>query len=162
MLRKLKPKDAEAMLDWMHDSEVTKNYRRNFSTITKDVALNFIENSFTPENQHFAIVDDADNYLGTISLKNICELDRHAEYAIVTNRKAWGTGVARKATEEILKYAFETLRLHKIYLTVLVENVRANKFYKKCGFELEGTLRDHVFIDGSYKNLYWCAIINTK
>ncbi len=155
MLRKLLDKDADKMLEWMHDETVNQNFRFDFAGMTKERALNFIANSFTEENQHFAIVDDSDEYLGTISLKNISTVDKNAEYAIVVRKSFWGTGVAKKATDEILKYAFENLKLHRVYLNVLDENIRANKFYQKYGFIYEGQFKQHlnlkVKIGGGYK-----------
>ena len=167
MLRKLLDKDADKMLEWMHDEAVNQNFRFDFASMTKERALNFIANSFTEENQHFAIIDENDEYLGTISLKNISVADKNAEYAIVVRKNFWGTGVAQKATAEILKYAFENLNLHRVYLNVLDENIRANKFYRKCGFIYEGKFKQHLYLQvkngggTSYKDLNWYAIINT-
>lgn len=39
--------------------------------MTLEKVKKFIENSFNEENKHFAIVNSSDEYLGTISLKNI-------------------------------------------------------------------------------------------
>ena len=144
ILRKLENKDVANMLEWMHDEAVARNFRFDFMSMTKEKALNFIADSFNEENQHFAIIDEGDNYLGTISLKNISSTDNNAEYAIVLRRKFWGKGYARKATTAILDYAFHSLNLHKVYLNVLEENVRANNFYKKFGFTFEGSFKDHI------------------
>lgn len=141
ILRKLENKDVEDMLEWMHDETVARNFRFDFMSMTKEKALNFIADSFNEENQHFAIIDEGDNYLGTISLKNISATDNNAEYAIVLRRKFWGKGYAQKATTAILDYAFNSLRLHKVYLNVLEENIRANNFYKKFGFTFEEVLK---------------------
>ena len=145
-LRKLQEKDVSGMLEWMHDERVARNFRFDFLSMTEEKALDFINNSFSDENQHFAIVDESDNYLGTISLKNISATDNNAEYAIVLMHKHWGKGFAPKATEELLQYAFQTLHLHRVYLNVLAENLRANNFYRKCGFTFEGTFKDHLRI----------------
>jgi len=161
MLRRLKETDVRAMLEWMHDEDVARNFRFDFLSMTEDRALNFIRNSFTDENRHFAIVDAADNYLGTISLKNISPTDRNAEFAIVLSKKHWGGGYSRRAVEELLDYAFNTLHLHRVYLNVLTENIRANKFYQKCGFVFEGCFKDHLCgTAGDYKDLNWYAAIN--
>lgn len=161
MIRRLEKKDVEGMLGWMCDSEVNCFFQFDFASMTRERALEFVENSFTDETQHFAIVDDGDHYLGTISLKNISKRDRNAEYAIVTRKEAWGGGAAREATKEIIRYAFEELGLHRVYLNVLEENVRANQFYVKCGFVLEGTFKDHLYLQGEYKNLNWYAMTNS-
>ncbi len=65
-----------------------------------------------------------------------------------------------RATQEILRYAFEELGLHKVYLNVLEDNVRAQKLYEKCGFVYEGSAVDAVKINGMYKTLKLYGIIN--
>lgn len=157
-LRKLKIVDADLMLEWMADHNITKNFRTNFESMTKEKVLEFINNSFSDKTQNFAFVDCDDNYLGTISLKNISLIDNNAEYAIVSRTIAHGTGIASRATVELLEYAFFGLNLHRVYLNVLEDNYRANAFYRKMGFEYEGTSREHLYIDGEYKNLNWYAI----
>ena len=158
MLRKLEQKDVPYMMEWMQDPAVTCNFRVNFGAMTEKDVIEFVNNSFTDENKNFAIVDEHDEYMGTISLKHISDTDKNAEYAIVTRRKAHGTGLAYEATKEIIKYAFEELGLHRVYLNVLEENKRANRFYEKAGFTYEGKFKDHLFLDNTYKNLNWYGI----
>lgn len=146
------------MLEWMHDDSVNCNFRFPFAQMTLEKVEAFIENSYSEETQNFAFVDEKDEYLGTISLKHISKEDKNAEYAVVTRKAAQGTGAARQATMDILKYAFEELGLHKVYLNVLEENSRAYHFYEKCGFVYEGLAVDHVCINGEYKNLKWYGI----
>lgn len=159
MLRKLKEKDIPYMLEWMHDREIISGFQTPFDEYTEAEAKSFIENSFSGENQHFAFTDENDEYLGTISLKNISYKNMRAEYAIVARKKAQGTGAARKATEELLNYAFDELKLHKVYLSVLEKNYRARSFYEKCGFKYEGTDVDAVLIDGEYQTHIWYGLI---
>ena len=91
--------------------------------------------------------------------ENIIDLkNKNAEYAISTRKKARGTGANQKATESLLKYGFDKLQLHRIYLNVLSSNKRAISFYKKCGFIYEGKFKDHLFIDDRYQDLEWYAI----
>lgn len=160
MLRRLEPKDAPLMLEWMHDSEINCNFAADFAASTQESVLDFIQDSYNEESQNFAFVDDKDEYLGTISLKHISHKNDSAEYAIVTRKKAQGTGAAMKATQELLQYAFEELKLHKVYLNVLEGNVRAQRLYEKCGFTYEGRAVDAVKIKGVYRTLKWYGIIN--
>lgn len=157
-LRMLKIEDAVFMLEWMHDPNVNSNFKFDFASMTKEKVIDFINTSFNNETQHFAFVNENDEYLGTISLKHISYTDNNAEYAITTRTCAQGTGAAYKATMALLKYAFDELGLHRVYLNVLEENERANAFYKKCGFFYEGQFKEHLYLKGEYKNLNWYAI----
>ena len=157
-LRKLEEKDAELMLEWMHDPMVNCFFQTNFSKSNKESVLKFINDSFTDLNQNFAIVSAMDEYIGTISLKNISYKNRNAEYAIVLRQIAQGNGSAYNSTKEIIRYAFEDLNLHRVYLNVLSSNVKANNFYQKCGFKFEGTFKQHLYINNTYADLNWYGI----
>ena len=150
-LRKLEEKDAPFMMEWMHDPTINCYFRFNASEMTLERCLDFIRN---PDgNIHFAIVGDDDEYLGTVSLKNVTEKD--AEYAISTRKKAHGTGTAMQATKMIIDYAFNDLELDRVYLNVLPENKRANAFYIKAGFNFWYLEKDAVEIKGEKKDLNW-------
>lgn len=161
-LRKLESKDIPFMLEWMHDEESKIIFQNDFASIDETKAKNFVLNSFDDENQHFAIVDDNDEYLGTISLKHIDQKNGNAEYAISTRKKIRGTGGNFQATQLILKYAFEELDLNKVYLNVLSSNIRAIKFYKKNGFVYEGTFKKHLLVNNMYQNLEWYGILKEE
>lgn len=162
MLRRLEEKDAHYMLEWMHDKTINCWFCYPFADMTLEKARLFIRYSFDEENQHFAITDDKDEYLGTISLKNISERDHNAEFVIVVRKKVQGTGIAERAVTQILKYAFNELGLHRIYIKVFADNIPARTLYESCGFDLEGEFKDAIRLHDQYKDLAWYAMLNWK
>lgn len=162
-LRPLIIEDATYMMEFINDKEISSNFKFTRYPFTIDSFKAFIQNSWNDkDNVHFAIEDEDGEYAGTISLKNINYIDRTAEYAIVVRKKCWGSGIAQEATSKIIEYGFGTLNLRKIYLNVLSTNERANKFYKKFGFEFEGTFKQHMLVNGKYVDLNWYCIISKK
>lgn len=163
-LRELEKKDAPLMFEWMQDQNVIQALAADFGHMKIENCLAFIESARVDENnKHFAIVDDQDEYLGTISLKNIDWKNKTGEYAISIRSKAMGTGVARNATEELLRRAFTEMEINKVYLCVFPENIRARKFYEKCNFVYEGTFRNHIITpDGMVHDLMWFSIIKEE
>ena len=158
-LRNLENRDGPFMLEWMHDADVVQYFRFDSSKNTEEDVREFIlKANQETSSHHYAIVDDKDEYLGTISLKNIDLDNRNAEYAICIRKGAMGKNIAKNATDLILKIAFLELKLHKVYLNVLEDNQRAIRFYEKYGFEYEGTLKGHVLHHGKYKDLRYYAI----
>lgn len=126
-------KDAEGMYEWMSDPEITCFFRFDASSVTLDTCKDFILHAYNdPNTIHYAIAGEDDEYLGTISLKNIT--DKDAEYAISTRKKAHGTGAAYQATMQLITIAKEKYELSEIYLNVKSYNKRAIHFYRKCGF----------------------------
>lgn len=156
-LRDLELKDAPFMYEWMKDESVTCWFRFRAESITMDSVQMFIlkNNNTDLVNFHYAIVDDNDEYLGTVSLKNVNYDDLNAEYAIVLRKLAQGKGAASFATKEIQKIAFDELGLHRLYLNVLSDNEHAWKLYEHWGFIFEGESIDSVRIRDEYKSLRW-------
>lgn len=155
-LRNLEEKDAPLMLEWMHDPSIACFFRFDAMSMTEEKCIEYIRAANSDENsRHFAIADENDEYLGTISLKNIDKEKKEAEYAISTRKKAHGTGATMTATKEILRIAFEELGLERVYLNVLAENTRANAFYKKVGFQFDYCEKNAVEINGEKKDLNW-------
>ncbi|MBP5170117.1 MAG: GNAT family N-acetyltransferase [Oscillospiraceae bacterium] len=132
-LRKLQLKDAPFMLEWMHDSNVTEKLKTKFGTKTLDDCRAFIrESADCIKNLHLAIVDDEDEYMGTVSLKNL-EADQ-AEFAITVRSCAMGRNYSRFGMREIIRKGFEELKLKRIYWCVSPLNERAIRFYDKNGY----------------------------
>lgn len=161
-LRRLMAKDVPGMLEWMHDPEVNRWFRFDAESMTAEKALRFIGTSFTDTDRHYAIADDADEYLGTISLEEIDRENGHAMYAVSLRACAQGSGAAMAATRELFRIAFDELGLERVYLNVLSDNVRARRFYEKAGFRHEGCFRRHLKLRGEWRDWDWYAILKDE
>ncbi len=165
-LRKLEEKDADGMLEWMCDPEIQKNFRFIAENKTRQDMLNFIkEAEIRPvegKSIHYAVVDENDEYLGTVSLKNVNMTAKNAEFAISLRRKAQGRGIGTAASKELLRLAFEQFGMERVYLNVLPENQKAIRLYEKIGFIYEGEFRKHLFFRGEYRSLKWYSMLREE
>lgn len=162
-LRNLNENDAPFMEEWMKDEKVNCFFRFDPDKVTSQSVLEFIcKNQNNGDSYHFAVADDKDMYLGTVSLKNIDPIAKNGEYAISLRSCAQGIGVGRFATLEILKFAFEKLGLERVYLNVLAENEHAIQFYQKTGFVYEGEFYHHISVRGELKSLKWFRIMKCE
>jgi RimJ/RimL family protein N-acetyltransferase len=158
-LRNLQISDSVYILDMMQDSEISNNYIFNRLPNSLCNIENFIRESWDSKtNRHFAIEDDNGEYCGTISLKNINHIDQNAEYAVIIRKKYWGTEISKESTLLIIKYAFNSLNLKKIYLNVISTNKRAIGFYTKMGFKYEASFKKHIFLNGEFNDLVWYSV----
>lgn len=165
-LRKLKREDAEGMLEWMHDPDIQRGFQVDMASKTLVDIENFISSALCypveGESIHLAIASENDEYLGTISLKDISLRDRRAEYAISLRKSAQGRGIAAEATRQLLALSFQDWKLERIYLNVLSENTKAIQLYEKCGFFYEGAFRKHLCLKGEFKTLKWYSVLKEE
>lgn len=77
----------------------------------------------------------------------------------IYNQSARGKGIGTEAIKLVIKYAFEDLKYHKVYLRVLDINTNAIKCYEKCGFKREGIDREGALINGVYHSDIYMGIL---
>ena len=166
VLRKLELKDTDGMLEWMNDQESREFFRFPSDYAKPANVIKFIESAniepVENESIHYAIVNEKDEYLGTISLKNIDMKVKKAEYAIALRKTARSKGVGTRATKLILDKAFNKIGLNKVYLNVLSNNKRAIVLYEKVGFVFEGEFRQDIYINGKIQSLRWYSILKEE
>ncbi len=66
----------------------------------------------------------------------------------ITERELWGKGYGTDAMRVLLRYAFTEINLHRVSLTVYEYNPRAIRSYEKCGFRVEGRVRQRLNREG--------------
>lgn len=97
--------------------------------------------------------------IGATAYLHVDRLQRRAEMRkLIGDPGMRGRGYGKAATRRWVSFGFETLRLHKIYITTLDTNLRNIRLNEALGFRLEGILHDEVLIDGRYHDVLRMAI----
>jgi RimJ/RimL family protein N-acetyltransferase len=98
--------------------------------------------------------------IGTARLHSFDLPNRRARYAVGIFAPAhWNLGWGTAATSLVLRYAFETLGLHRVDLRVLAYNTRAIRAYEKAGFVQEGIEREGALINGRWESDVWMSML---
>ena len=97
---------------------------------------------------------DDDRYLGRCGLR--IERPEHQEAQLWFNlrRDLWGKGYASEATRALLDYAFDTLKLHRVYGDCDPRNVASARVMERVGMSREAHLRENWWLKGE-----WCDSI---
>lgn len=158
--------DLEDIVRWRNSDEVKKYfiYRGEF---TYENQVEWMKNHVeTGEVAQMIIcmrasVDGKERKVGCVYIRDIDMKNKKGEYGVfIGEADARGRGVGTKVAKLMLRYGFEELGLHRIYLRAIEGNERAVKSYENAGFVKEGFLRDDVVIDGKYVSVTWMAAIN--
>jgi RimJ/RimL family protein N-acetyltransferase len=105
----------------------------------------------------------AGEMIGTCSLQHIDLRNRHAELGIWLVSEQWhGKGLGTEAVRLLLDYAFEVVRLDKVYLGVYDFNKGGLRAYERAGFRYEGRLRQMIYYDGRYWDEWAMGILRSE
>lgn len=160
-LRLMDEGDTDRIIRWRNTDFVRRNfiYQKPF---TRQGHMAWIREMIdTGKAVQFMIcVKDTGKPVGSVYLRDIDHNHHKAEYGIfIGEREALGKGFGTQAAGLMIRYGFEELKLHKVMLRVLAENLPARKSYEKAGFVEEAYLRDEVFLGNQYKDIIYMAVI---
>lgn len=160
-LRPLEREDAPLVRDYINDPEVTRNL-----TIHRPINLERqaerLARSCGDENIVFLgiALKENDRLIGATDLTLGAFRDRSASFGISIGAKdEWNKGYGTEATRLMVEYGFLTLNLNRISLTVYEFNPRAVRTYEKVGFQREGVLRQAVYREGRFWDVYTMGIL---
>lgn len=161
-LRALEISDLDNNMMWVNDREVTRWLSTFTWPTSRKTEEQWLTNKLTSPgatDRVLAIETKDGTYLGNIGLHGIDYISGVAELGIVIGRKEqWGKGYGPDAIRTLLDFAFRDLRLRKIFLRVLGNNIRAQKCYSKIGFKEVGRLKAHQLKDGNFEDLIYMEI----
>ncbi len=103
--------------------------------------------------RYFAIepLDQTGQFAGACSLQQIDLRNRHAELSVwMASVEQRGQGYGTEAVRLLLTYAFDVLRLDKVYLGVYDFNEGGLRAYERVGFQYEGRLQNMLHYEGRY------------
>jgi len=97
-----------------------------------------------------------DKAIGYVSIKGIDEIEARAEIGIaIMEREYRGQGYGTEALKQAVDYAFNTLGLNLLGLTVFLSNQRAIRAYEKTGFRKTQVLKDSWLLpNGEYADMW--------
>lgn len=151
---------APNMCRWMCDPVIRKNIGLR-SEPSLERTETWIKNALQdPTVRPFAILLD-NRHVGNVVLDRIDSYLASARLSVyIGEPSARGAGVGLTAVYRVLLEGFQSLCLHKVWLTVHCQNYAAINMYTKLGFTLEGILRDEFWLDGRRVNVLYMGLLH--
>ncbi|MGA5508888.1 GNAT family N-acetyltransferase [Streptomyces umbrinus] len=155
VLREFTPADVDDVLAVIGDDKVTTWL--SFDSRDRDQAVAMIEGTITRAQQeprtefYFGVTKrDDDRVIGFARIGLSGVQAGKLGYAIAA--KEWGHGYATDAARALVTYVFKELGLHRVTAAIGPDNVGSIAVVRQLGFTREGTLRDHVFTNGAWRD----------
>lgn len=164
-LRLPEPSDLEALYQQKNDPAVA-SLLGGFSTgYARADIRDWIEHHRNVQNEVLWVIVDTEKDLciGHVGLYNIDHRVGQAEFAImIGDASYWGQGIGLECTQFAVRYAFESLNLNRVHLSVLGYNERAISLYRKLGFAEEGQLREAQYKGGRYIDVHLMGLLRSE
>jgi len=161
-LRALELGDLERCHKWHNDMALYQELDGSFHFVSKDVEESWLREKCRSSSSEINLaicLKTSREHIGNIYLRHINWISRNANlHILIGEKKNRAKGYGQSAIRQLLSYAFDHLNLKRVYLEVLADNKAATHVYQKCGFKIEGTMHNHVFKNGGWKNVIMMGI----
>jgi RimJ/RimL family protein N-acetyltransferase len=162
-LRAIERSDIPTFVRWMNDPEVTQ-YLVTYMPMSQAQEERWFEAQLEQHDGFILGIETLDGKLiGNVGLAHIDWKNRRAGLGVVLGEKEyWGQGYGTDAITALLGFAFKQMNLHSVHLTTYEYNKRAIRCYEKCGFKLEGRMRQAHFYDGQYHDELMMGVLRKE
>jgi len=164
-LRELSREDLPVINRWRQDSVVTDGIGAPRRFIGLDVDLKWYDEYLARRGSEVrcaVLLTGSSQLVGMVSLTRIDYLHRNAEYnAVVGERGEQNRGVGTAATRAMVRHGFFDLNLHRIYVSILRQNLGSIRMCEKAGFREEGTIREGAYKNGQYHDLVLMGVLES-
>ena len=130
-------------------------FNNTFSILNSDNYFDHVNIENDSTRQDFVFMNKGQK-VGMGGLSNISITDKNCELYMYMDINYQGKGLGFLSGKKLCEYAFNILKLEKVFLYTFSDNHRANSLYEKIGFKLEGVLRKHTYKSGCLqdRNIY--------
>jgi len=150
VLRAIERDDLPRYVRWLNDPDVLE-YFGSYRPLSLAQEEQWYEKMLQDRTTLNFAIEVEGQHVGGAGFAAINHQDRHAEVGLFIGvKELWGQGLCVDVLRTLLRYGFDCLNLHRIYLRVFAENERARRCYEKVGFKEEGRFREHIFRHGHW------------
>lgn len=162
-LRALEPADLDRLHAWHNDPDLYASLGGVFRFVSRSVEEEWLRRRSAASDTEINLaicLRRTGEHIGNLYLRDIDWVHRHGRIEMfIGPRRYRGRGFGTDALRQFVRYVFETLGLHRLYLFVLADHRAAIRAYEKCGFVTEGRLRAHVYKSGAYRDMLVMGLV---
>ena len=165
--RAIEKEDLPLFVEWLNDPEVNENLLINLP-LSLDAEEKWYQSVMARAAESRPLVIEvpqgqAWQPIGVVGLEGIEWTNRSAELGLFIGVKSlWQKGYGQKTLLLMLKHGFETLNLNRIFLHVFETNPRGIHAYEKVGFVHEGRLRQAMYRNGRYLDVFIMSVLREE
>lgn len=149
-IREFTFEDIALKVDWINNPENNQFLHYDLPLDYEKTCIWFEKNKGRTD-RYDAVIEVDGTPVGLIGLLSIDGKNQKAEYYVSMGETGFkGQGVASKASELLLEYAFRSLKLEKVYLYTETDNKVAQKLFERVGFKKEGILKHDLLSRGRF------------
>jgi RimJ/RimL family protein N-acetyltransferase len=149
-------------VQWLNDPKVLE-YFGDYVPLSSVQETKWYEAMLEDQTARAFSIEFEGRHIGGAGFSQIDRRNASAEIGLFIGLpELWDQGLGSDALRALVRFGFEQMNLHRIYLRVFDGNERAIHLYEKAGFRPEGRWRQAEFRHGRYHDLQWMSMLRDE
>jgi len=164
-LREMRISDAPSLLAMLTTEEVARFISPPPTTVTGFERFIVWANTERQAGRYacFAVVPRGmDTAIGIFQVRQLEPGFAAAEWGFAIGSPFWGMGVFQEGAQLLLRFAFDTVNVHRLEARAALKNGRGNGALRKIGAVQEGVLRKSFLRNGEYLDQALYSIVSEE
>jgi len=152
-------------VEWVNDEELKTLIDRSPEPVTLDECYRWYDEIVSDETKIMFALEtiEGKSHVGNCGLFEIHKRSKKAKLWVYIGVKSlWRQGMGRDVLAQLIDYGFNKLNLNRLYLYVVKNNIRAQKFYESAGFIKEGVFRQDAFLEGKFEDTIYYSMLREE
>lgn len=161
-LRAFEPDDYKTSIHWRRDDAIWSMLGGPKYFVSEAYEKKWIENEiFNSRDVKLAVcLVESNKHIGNVYFTDINQINQSCHsHVLIGEKDYWGKGYAKEALLLGIDYMINQRNIRRFEAKILESNIASLKMHQKCGFEIEGLLRQSVYKDGQFHNQYIISLI---
>ena len=152
-LRPPRPEDAEPMIGWFEDMEVTARISMRFPP-SIEAERGWLQRLAEDRGAILWVVEHDGRAVGTTAIVGIDWANQHGTTGtLIGDKSLWGRGIAGELMRVRADFAFTQLTLRKLKSAFIDGNEASRRAQLAAGYREVGRLREEIFRDGRWLDM---------
>jgi len=164
-LRAIEETDLHVLLSWRNNEQL-RRYFREYREFSRGQIKSWYDSMIlNPQFEMFIMEDlQTNEAVGVAGLTYIDWVNRHADvhFYIGKNGEWIDNNYSNDAIKIVLNYGFERLNLNKLWAEIYEIDSKKLEFFKKLGFTIDASLREHYYYDGKYHTSHILSLLKSE
>tara|TARA_Y200000002_G_C22657245_1_gene654060 strand:+ start:1097 stop:1648 length:552 start_codon:yes stop_codon:yes gene_type:complete len=154
----------EGWLEWVNNTKTAKVLNSSRNKYNKRMLSKYLKDLKKKNDLMFAVrIKENNEYIGNIKINHIDYFHKSCGYGrLLGNKKYKGKKYGLLMLYKICEYAFEKLKMNKVFTPVFTDNYRSLTSNLEFGMKISGHFKKHFKKGNQFKDVYYLELTNDE
>jgi len=161
-LRALELEDIDFMFSLVNNQEFAFWEGKNEFPISKKQQEVWFNDNYNKGHRFIICENETNEKMGYMSFKTTDQISRKGLLALKLIESARGKNIGTDSLKTLTSFLFNKANLNRLFTHIIEFNKPSLNLFKKCGWTIEGTERESIYMNGKYHDNILLSMLKSE